>query len=133
LQPGLVSAFGSTLLVQASMNNSEGYVQAIFRSTDGGATWTYLAERQGVLAFLTPTRWIQLEISEPSWETNDAGKSWHPYPSDYTQAAGVAPDLVFGDPQVGYATVRGGIARTVDGGHHWVWIETPGTGIKPIS
>jgi photosystem II stability/assembly factor-like uncharacterized protein len=62
-------------------------------------------------------------------ETTDAGKTWHPYPADYTQAAGVAPDVVFADPLVGYATVRGGITRTVDGGSHWTAIETPGTGM----
>jgi hypothetical protein len=29
------------------------------------------------------------------------------YESDYAQAAPIAPDLVFGRPAVGYATVRG--------------------------
>jgi len=133
LQPGLVRAFGSTLLVQASMNNSDGYIQAVFRSTDGGATWTYVARREGLLVFLTPSRWIQVTVAESSWETTDAGESWHVYPSDYTQAAGVAPDAVFADQLVGYITVRGSISRTVDGGHHWVWIKTPGTGIKPVN
>ena len=127
LQPGPVRAFGPTLLVQASMNNSEGYVQAVFSSGDGGATWSYVARREGLLVFLTSTRWLQVNIDQPSWETTDAGRSWHAYASDYTQAAGVAPDVVFADSAVGYATVRGSIARTIDGGHHWVWIGTPGT------
>ena len=35
---------------------------------------------------------------------------------------------VFGDASVGYATVRGAIQRTTDGGAHWITIKTPGTG-----
>ncbi len=37
------------------------------------------------------------------------------------------PFVVFGDAEVGYATVRGSIQRTVDGGAHWERIDTPGT------
>jgi len=44
-----------------------------------------------------------------------------------SQAAPVAPQTTFGDSLVGYATVRGSIQRTVDGGAHWVMIKTPGT------
>lgn len=46
--------------------------------------------------------------------------------SDYDQAAPVAPDVVFGDSAVGYATVRGGLSRTLDGGLHWSALHTPG-------
>jgi hypothetical protein len=34
---------------------------------------------------------------------------------------------VFADDQVGYATVRGQIQLTLDGGLHWTEIKTPGT------
>ena len=51
----------------------------------------------------------------------------HAYASGYGQAAPIAPIVVFGDPQVGYATVRGSLQRTVDGGLHWSAIRTPGT------
>jgi photosystem II stability/assembly factor-like uncharacterized protein len=57
----------------------------------------------------------------------NAGKTWHLYPSDYSQAAPVAPQIVFSDPLVGYATVRGSIQRTIDGGPHWTYLKTPGT------
>ncbi len=30
-------------------------------------------------------------------------------------------------PLVGYATVRGGLQRTLDGGIHWSSLHTPGT------
>jgi hypothetical protein len=60
-------------------------------------------------------------------ETTDAGKSWHPFSTDYADAAGVASTFVFADGSVGYGTVRGGLQRTVDGGSHWIRIATPGT------
>lgn len=121
LMPGQVHAFGPTLLVQAG--------RYIFRSTDGGATWSYLVstpDGSSSIAFVTATRWLDL-VPGQSKETLDAGTTWHGYASDYHQAAGVAPQLAFGDAQVGYATVRGGLKRTVDGGLHWVVLRTPGT------
>jgi photosystem II stability/assembly factor-like uncharacterized protein len=126
LEPGRVDALGSTLLVTAQGPDSESYV---FRSTDAGVTWTYAAtlpDAGGSVAFVTATRWVQLGTS--SNETLDAGRTWHPYPSDYSQAAPIGPDVVFGDPQVGYATVRGSLQRTLDGGLHWSLLGTPGTG-----
>ena len=33
----------------------------------------------------------------------------------------------FGDATTGYATVRGSLQRTTDGGAHWTAIKTPGT------
>jgi photosystem II stability/assembly factor-like uncharacterized protein len=130
LQPGRVRALGSTLVVEASMQNSAGDVEYVFRSTDGGAIWTYLAsanDPNNHVVFVTATRWLQLIGPGQSVETTDAGANWHAYASDYSQAAPIAADFVFGDSQVGYATVRGGISRTVDGGRQWTAIKTPGT------
>jgi hypothetical protein len=129
MQAGVVRAFGSTLLVPVWQQAGSG-PHYVFRSTDGGASWTYLASEptDGALAIVTASRWLQVSFPQ-SAETTDAGTSWHPYTSDYTQAAGVAPDVLFADSLVGYATVRGGMSRTVDGGLHWTAIETPGTGI----
>jgi photosystem II stability/assembly factor-like uncharacterized protein len=101
----------------------------VYRSTDGGASWSYAATAPvgGLRPVLTSeTRW--LELLGPDWqETTDAGRTWHPYQSDYSQAAPIGPEIVFGDAQVGYATVRGSIQRTMDGGAHWTAIKTPGT------
>jgi photosystem II stability/assembly factor-like uncharacterized protein len=129
-QAGLARAFGSTLLLPAFGQQSGVDVQYVFRSTDGGATWAYLAgkPRDGALAFVTASRWLQVVGPGQTLETTDAGASWHLYPSDYSQAAPVFPQIVFADALVGYATVRGGISRTIDGGLHWTAIETPGTG-----
>jgi photosystem II stability/assembly factor-like uncharacterized protein len=129
---GTVRAFGQTVLVEASANNPGTGGRYAFRSTDGGATWTYAStapDRENVIAFVTATRWIQIGSppGNSSPETTDGGASWHAFTTDYQQAAPVAPAITFGDAQVGYATVRGAIQRTVDGGAHWTTIRTPGT------
>jgi photosystem II stability/assembly factor-like uncharacterized protein len=130
LRAGRVRAFGTMLLVDASGQLNGRLVSYVFRSDDGGASWTYLAtvpDRDGALALVTATRWLQISIPDSSKETTDGGVTWHVFDTDYSQAAPIAPIIVFGDPLVGYATVRGGIQRTVDGGAHWTHIKTPGT------
>jgi photosystem II stability/assembly factor-like uncharacterized protein len=131
LQPGRVNAFGGTLLVGAAAPNVGATTTYVFRSTDGGATWSYLAtakEPNNNVAFVTASRWIQVISPTGSFETTNAGASWHAFRSDYSQAAPTAPDVVFADSRVGYATVRGSIVRTLDGGLHWDWtaVKTPG-------
>jgi photosystem II stability/assembly factor-like uncharacterized protein len=127
LAPGTVHAFGSELLVPAFGNHLG--VEYVFKSTDGGATWSYLAKAPTAgetVAFVTPFRWLQVA---GHGETTDSGASWHTYTSDYSQAAGVAPDSTFVDPAVGYAFLieRGEIQRTTDGGLHWTTIKSPVT------
>jgi photosystem II stability/assembly factor-like uncharacterized protein len=120
-----VYGFGATLLMTASYTSTY-----VYRSTDGGATWTYLATAPhpaNTVAFVSAARWLQLSVPSESRETTDAGASWHPYATDYSQAAPIAPDIVFSSEEVGYATVRGGIQRTQDGGAHWFTLRTPGT------
>jgi photosystem II stability/assembly factor-like uncharacterized protein len=129
LQAGAVRAFGSVLLIPVWQPSGPG-IQYVYRSTDGGATWAYLASapgQDGNVDFVTAARWLKLIGPGQSTETTDAGARWHPYPSNYSQAAPIAADFVFGDSLVGYATVRGGITSTEDGGLHWVSIKPPGT------
>ena len=101
-----------------------------YRSADGGTTWTYAntaPNQQDVIAFATATRWLQISSPGNSKETTDGGTTWHAFTTDYQQAAPVPPVITFGDALVGYATVRGAIQRTIDGGAHWTSIRTPGT------
>jgi photosystem II stability/assembly factor-like uncharacterized protein len=131
LNPGLVKGFGRTLLLSAlGMQDGAPYeTQYVFHSVDGGATWTPLVTAgQGLdaIAFVTESRWLKISNDGSALETVDAGKTWHAYRTDYQDAAGVASVFVFGDPLVGYGTVRGGIRRTADGGLHWALIKTPG-------
>ncbi len=126
LTPVSLRSFGTTLL--ADVNGQNGH--NAYRSTDGGATWTYVSTapgQQDVIAFVTATRWLQVSSPGNSKETTDSGATWHAFTTDYQQAAPIAPAITFGDAQVGYATVRGAIQRTIDGGAHWTSIRTPGT------
>src|SRR5579859_3344847 len=127
LRAGLVRAFGPTLLVTASgrQDGDQSDRTYVFKSTDWGASWAYLARPPSDVVLVTLTRWLEMSPIL-SGETTDGGRSWHAFTSDYEQAAGVAPQLVFADSSTGYATVRGAIQRTADGGLHWSDIATPG-------
>jgi len=133
LRLGRVRAFGDTLLVAADGVTTTGGNLYVFRSTDGGASWSYAATAPipFSLAFVTVSRWIELSAPGDSRETTDAGVTWHPFATDYRQAAPVTPSVVFGDDSVGYATVRGGQQRTIDGGTRWTPLRTPGTYLPP--
>src|SRR5260370_28949236 len=116
-----IRSFGNTVLLSAS-DGSVGYV---YRSTDGGASWTFVATAPSPatidVSFLTPTHWLKIEAGV---ETNDAGQTWQPFTTDYSDAAGVASTFVFADDNVGYGTGSGGVHRTLDGGAHWEMIKT---------
>jgi photosystem II stability/assembly factor-like uncharacterized protein len=124
---GRPRAFGSVVLVDGGGGQQ---TKAVFRSADGGATFSYASTTPSFdpVAYITATRWLQIVQPGQSKETTDGGSSWHAYTTDYSQGAGIAPEIVFGDATVGYATVRGAIQRTTDGGAHWTAIKTPGTG-----
>jgi photosystem II stability/assembly factor-like uncharacterized protein len=129
LTAGRAAAIGPTAFVSAQ-GTAGGGKQYAFRSSDGGATWSYASTGPIdliAIAFITPSRWLQNFLPNQSSETTDAGVSWHGFVTDYGQAAPVSPQIVFGDANVGYATVRGSIQRTTDGGAHWTAIKTPGT------
>lgn len=131
LAVGRIAAYGSTVLVVAFPRDPPVTgIAYVYRSTDGGATWAYASTPPNSyqdIAFVTATRWLQLASPGDAKETTDGGATWHPYVTTYQQAAPVSPSVVFGDARVGYATVRGLIQRTVDGGAHWTAIKTPGT------
>jgi photosystem II stability/assembly factor-like uncharacterized protein len=126
--PGVPHVFGSVVLVEA-----QGYGEQkryIFRSTDGGATFTYAStvpSTEGSVVIVNAARWLVIATPGASQQTVDGGASWQTYATDYPQAAPIAPDVVFGHADIGYATVRGSILRTLDGGTHWTTIKTPGT------
>jgi photosystem II stability/assembly factor-like uncharacterized protein len=130
LRAGQVKAFGQALLVEVVGQPTSAQRHSVFISGDGGATWSHAADApdpNSIVVFVTGSRWFQLSAGAVSQETTDSGASWHAFTTDYQQAAPVAPSIVFGDAQVGYATVRGAIQRTIDGGAHWTSIRTPGT------
>ena len=133
LRPGRPRAFGSIVIVDAvGLGLASGQAtRYVFRSTDSGASWRYASTApisEATVSYLTAARWVQIGPPGGSKQTLDGGAVWQSYTTDYSQAAPIAPDVVFGDATVGYATVRGAIQRTTDGGAHWTTIKTPGTG-----
>ena len=127
-RPNSFADFGTVVLTGVEGSTSARFFS--FRSTDRGATWSSLSAGpvQGIpIVFVTATRWLQIILRDQSQETTDGGATWHVFNTDYEQAAPVAPQVVFGDTNTGYATVRGSIQRTTDGGTHWTPIKTPGT------
>jgi photosystem II stability/assembly factor-like uncharacterized protein len=56
-------------------------------------------------------------------QTSDAGKTWQAFASGYPTAA-MAGQVSFASEIVGYATNRGVVYRTIDGGAHWSAIKT---------
>jgi photosystem II stability/assembly factor-like uncharacterized protein len=129
LRPDLIRGFGSVLLLDVSGQKTNVGSEFAYRSTDGGATWMSASSAPIAMqiAFVTASRWLQISSPGDSRETTDGGATWHAYTTDYQQAAPIAPQIMFGDANVGYATVRGALQRTVDGGAHWTSLTTPGT------
>jgi photosystem II stability/assembly factor-like uncharacterized protein len=127
LRAGLVKRFGSTLFVEAS-GMQEVDRAYVFRSTDGGATWSWVMKIPSrYIVMLSASRWLQLIWPGQSMESTNGGQQWHPYASDFSSDTPVGgPQIVFADSQVGYAEGRGALQRTVDGGLHWVRLKTPG-------
>jgi photosystem II stability/assembly factor-like uncharacterized protein len=129
LRAGLVKSYRGTLLVAASWGGET--AEHVFRSTDGGASWTYVAtitNRPGALALVTASRWLKIGNDSSAIETIDAGKTWHSFATDYSDAVTASSEpsgFVFVDELVGYGTFHGGVRRTVDGGSHWITLKTP--------
>ncbi len=131
LRPQRVQRAGGALFVAAS-----GWQHTyVYRSTDGGANWTYRATVPdavdlGSVSFITEDRWWASGSQPGQTETEDGGVTWHRAPGNLQFAAPIPPVVVFADADVGYATVRGVIRRTRDGGAHWTDLRTPGTAVR---
>lgn len=118
---GPIKAFGNTVLAAGAFNATIYH----FRSSDSGATWTYLQTghdaKPGYPNFLTPTHWLELNSAE---ETTDGGQSWHSFDTDYASVVGLGAPAVFPTPDVGYCANYGRVHLTVDAGAHWTVIKT---------
>ncbi|HET7338046.1 MAG TPA: hypothetical protein VFK22_00740 [Candidatus Dormibacteraeota bacterium] len=119
-----IKVFAKTLYLEAWGQD----VQYVYRSTDAGTTWSWMTKIPSrYIAMVTESRWLQLVVPGQSMETTTSGQQWHPYDSDFNTDTPVGgPEMVFADPQVGYAEGRGSLQRTNDGGTHWSRIQTPG-------
>lgn len=126
-----IKPFGSNLYLLAwgAQDSPIHDRQYIFKSTDGGATWSWLTKvPSSYMVMVTESRWLHLVIPDQSEESTNGGQQWHPYVTDFSTDTPVGgPQIVFADSKVGYAEGRGSLQRTLDGGAHWERIKTPGT------
>lgn len=126
-----IKSFGPNLYLDAHVSQPKGYRYYIFRSTDGGATWSWMMKIPPFpsVVMVTETRFLLLNEPGGPQESTNGGQQWHPYTTDLIldsrELGGTV--VVFANPQVGYETGSGALQRTSDGGAHWVRIETPGT------
>lgn len=135
LRAGRVRAFGTAVFLEAHDSDGGAMRHYVFVWNSNAPTWAYLAtvpDAEDAFAFAGNAgggdlRWLLIAPGGGSRESTDSGQSWHPFTTDYGQAAPVAPVITFADGSIGYATVRGSIQRTTDGGAHWTSIKTPGT------
>lgn len=119
-----MKAFGNVVYAVAQDGNGAGFV---FRSTDLGVSWSYLATLpQSPLRVTFPEieRWLLIGNDGTGEESTDLGATWHGWSSGYQNAAGVASTFDFATPQVGYATIRGEVYRTLDGGLNWELVKS---------
>jgi photosystem II stability/assembly factor-like uncharacterized protein len=136
-----VKAFGDTLYVMAwgTQPNSPRNRQYVFRSTDGGTTWSFLTSIPSMyVVMVTESRWLMVIAPGRSMESTNGGRQWHPYASDFITDVAAGPQVVFAESQVGYAEGRSALQRTLDGGLHWTRIAAPGgrppeAGLLPIT
>ena len=116
-----IKAFGNIVLAAGAFNATIYY----FRSSDSGATWTYLPTahdaQPGYPNFLTPTHWLEFNSAE---ETTDGGQSWHSFDTDFASVVGLGAPAIFPTPDVGYCANYGRVHLTPDGGVHWTVIKT---------
>ena len=100
--------------------------QYIYTSTSFGA-WAWkqkVASR--VLAVLTQSRWLELDAPGQLFETVNGGQAMDPYASDMAKDTPVdGASMEFGDAAAGYIAAGGQIQRTVNGGSHWAYLDTP--------
>jgi photosystem II stability/assembly factor-like uncharacterized protein len=133
---GLVAVSGSVVLAWARSSGYPAEDERIFRSTDGGATWTDIGEPipGGPLGFVAAGGGsvVASDFDGTMYRSSDAGLTWSttftspgPRPSYFSSAK-----PVFADSQTGYFGYGAGfIIKTVDGGATWSQISS-GSGVS---
>ena len=126
------AAFGRRLVVAENGPNRDGGLDlapaTVFRSRDGGDTWSGSAVPAGVgvpapLSVASPRVWVWASRRD-LYVTGDAGRSWHKVVLHNLPAAAWIGRIDFTSRSVGWAVVYGlgadgTLLRTTDGGVHW--------------
>src|SRR4029077_7441479 len=103
----------STILV--TTGDSPNVIGDVWRSTDGGATWTDVAGGGLDVAFSTSTPSIAYATQFSVIKSTDSGATWTRLPTPTARTYGLAIDP--GNPSVVYVgTAEGTVIKTIDGG-----------------
>jgi photosystem II stability/assembly factor-like uncharacterized protein len=129
LHVGWMKTFGGTVYLEASgtQHDPTWPRDFIYTSRDGGATWTWKQKvSTPVLALVTETRWLELDVPGQLYESDNGGQAMAPFASDIAKDTPVdGAVMVFADPSVGYVAAGGTLQRTLNGGAHWTPLSPP--------
>lgn len=136
LQVDWIEQFGGTAYLEAFGAQDDPNLphdnQFILRSTDGGASWTYVTKIPSrAVVMVTESRWLDFTTPGQTMESTNGGQQFHQYSSDFSTQVLSSTRFVFADQDVGYAAGPGQLQRTADGGAHWSPSTTPGAALTP--
>jgi photosystem II stability/assembly factor-like uncharacterized protein len=120
----------SHILYTADPDGGNSCQAGIYKSTDGGFTWTITNFQSQPMSYVLNNLWIEpsagqtLYISSDDrlWVSNDKGETWTESIHNTTCSG-----LVFDpqDPLTAYCVAKSIIMKTVDGGKEWNYIFLP--------
>jgi photosystem II stability/assembly factor-like uncharacterized protein len=103
-----------------------GITASLFRTPDGGASWTALPPASGIVDLAaSPSGTLYAATDFGVSRSDDAGATWQPPLADPTPAGASPPDAVrgvvvsAGSPETLFAAGTQGVWMSTDGGRHW--------------
>jgi uncharacterized repeat protein (TIGR01451 family) len=129
----LVGSAATNLVVDPRDANrlyAAGFLEAAYRSTDGGATWQVVwnqpnTEINDLAIANTEPRRIWAAANNGTWSSDDGGTTWLRWQTDGARFVVVDPN----DPTVVYVGTFNGVRRTRDNGVTWETLPDAAVGM----